>query len=47
MTDATDGFDGGRAAPPRIERHGDVLRRLGGARYTDDIQLPGMLHGKI
>jgi 4-hydroxybenzoyl-CoA reductase alpha subunit len=39
--------DGGRAAPPAVERHGDVLRRLGGARYTDDIKLPGMLHGKI
>jgi 4-hydroxybenzoyl-CoA reductase alpha subunit len=36
-----------RAAPPEVERHGDVLRRLGGVRYTDDIQLPGMLHGRI
>jgi 4-hydroxybenzoyl-CoA reductase subunit alpha len=39
--------DGGRAAPPNVERHGDVLRRLGGARYTDDIKLPGMLHARI
>ena len=38
---------GGRAKPSAIERHGDVLRRLGGARYTDDIQLPGMLHAKL
>lgn len=38
---------GGRAAAPAVERHGDVLRRLGGVRYTDDIKLPGMLHGKI
>ena len=38
---------GGRAEPPSVERHGDVLRRLGGARYTDDIKLPGMLHAKI
>jgi 4-hydroxybenzoyl-CoA reductase subunit alpha len=39
--------DGGRAAPPRIERHGDFLRRIGGVRYADDIKMPGMLHGKI
>jgi len=39
--------EGGRAEPPAVERHGDVLRKLGGVRYTDDIQLPGMLHGKI
>ncbi len=38
---------GGRARPPAVERHGDVLRRLGGVRYTDDIKLPGMLFGKI
>jgi 4-hydroxybenzoyl-CoA reductase alpha subunit len=39
---------GGRAAPPHIERHGDMLRRVGGGtRYTDDIRLPGMLHAKI
>ncbi len=38
---------GGRAEPPAVERHGDALRRLGGVRYTDDIKLPGMLHGKI
>ena len=31
----------------KVERHGDMLRRIGGARYTDDIQLPGMLHGKL
>jgi len=36
-----------RAAAPAIERHGDVLRRLGGTRYTDDIKLPGMLHARI
>jgi 4-hydroxybenzoyl-CoA reductase alpha subunit len=39
--------DGGRAAPPEVERHGDFLRRIGATRYTDDIKLPGMLHGKI
>jgi 4-hydroxybenzoyl-CoA reductase alpha subunit len=40
--------DGGRAAPPPVERHGDMLRRVGGGvRYADDIKLPGMLHGKI
>ncbi len=39
--------DGGRAAPPAVERHGDFLRRIGSTRYTDDIKLPGMLHGKI
>jgi 4-hydroxybenzoyl-CoA reductase alpha subunit len=38
---------GGRAVPPAVERHGDMLRRLGGSRYTDDIKLPGMLHGRI
>jgi 4-hydroxybenzoyl-CoA reductase alpha subunit len=32
----------------KVERHGDMLRRVGGGtRYTDDIQLPGMLHAKI
>ena len=48
--DATTLFDpseGGRALPHPTERHGDVLRRLGGARYTDDIKLPGMLHARI
>jgi 4-hydroxybenzoyl-CoA reductase subunit alpha len=39
---------GGRAEPPKVDRHGDMLRRVGGgARYTDDIKLPGMLHAKI
>jgi 4-hydroxybenzoyl-CoA reductase subunit alpha len=38
---------GGRATPPAVARHGDALRRLGGVRYTDDIKLSGMLHGKI
>lgn len=38
---------GGRARAPKVERHGDLLRRLGGVRYTDDIKLPGMLHGRI
>ncbi len=44
---ADNAHDGGRAAPPEVERHGDVRRKLGGVRYTDDIQLPGMLHAKI
>jgi 4-hydroxybenzoyl-CoA reductase alpha subunit len=39
--------DGGRAAPPKVERHGDMLRRIGATRYTDDIKLPGMLQAKI
>ncbi len=45
--DAEDPTRGGRAEPPAIERHGDVLRRLGVVRYTDDLKFPGMLHGKI
>ncbi len=40
-------LDEDRAAPPAVERHGDMLRRLGATRYTDDIKLPGMLHGRI
>ncbi|MCA9619072.1 MAG: molybdopterin-dependent oxidoreductase [Myxococcales bacterium] len=43
----TDPHEKTRAAAPAVERHGDVLRRLGGVRYTDDIKRPGMLHGKI
>ncbi len=39
---------GGRASSPEVGRHGDMLGRVGGGvRYTDDIQLPGMLHAKI
>ncbi len=38
---------GGRAPAPKVERHGDFLRRIGGVRYADDIKMPGMLHGKI
>jgi 4-hydroxybenzoyl-CoA reductase subunit alpha len=49
MSDPTSNNDeaGGRAEAPRVERHGDALRRIGGVRYTDDIKLPGMLWAKI
>ena len=32
----------------RIHRKVDAMERMRGvARYTDDLKLPGMLHGKI